>query len=89
MNFQSRKGYMQLEGMPPLNSDQAYQLWVISNHKVISLGVFNPAENNSSLFSFSIPKLDNTQNLNFVLTIEPVTGSDSPSRNVFLTGSTR
>jgi len=89
LNFQSKKGYMQLEGMPPLNSDQAYQLWVISNSKVISLGVFNPAENNSSLYPLSIPKLDNTQNLNFVLTIEPSIGSGTPSRNVFLTGSIR
>ena len=35
---------MELNNMPPLNSHQAYQLWMITQGKVISLGVFKPAE---------------------------------------------
>jgi anti-sigma-K factor RskA len=78
---------MQLIDMPPLESNKAYQLWMITQGKVISLGVFNPVHNKSANYPFSIPHIEDTQNLNFVLTIEPPTGSESPSRSVFLTGS--
>ena len=87
INLQNNKGYMQLLDMPPLDPNRAYQLWMITQGKVISLGVFNPVNNKSSNYPFSIPHIADTQNINFVLTIEPSTGSESPSRSVFLTGS--
>lgn len=87
LDLENNSGYMQLTDMPTINSHQAYQLWLITEGKVISLGVFKPANDNSTLYPFTLPHIADTHNLNFVLTIEPSSGSESPSRSVILTGS--
>ncbi len=79
------KGFLQVNNMPKMGINQAFQLWVTVNGGVVSLGVFNP-KNKQQYYPFSIPELSNKKTTIFFLTEEPSTGSQKPSKKVILTG---
>ncbi len=86
ISFENSKGYMQLSSMPVLSNDDTYQLWVIVSGKFVSLGLFR-SKDNVDYFPFTIPQLTNKGETKFLVSEEPSTGSETPSKRIYLTGS--
>ncbi len=85
MSFENGKGYLQLSGLPGLSPNQVYQLWMTINGKLVSLGTYNTRET-KTYYPISLPAVSNPQGSRFLLTKENSPGSDSPSRDIYLTG---
>jgi anti-sigma-K factor RskA len=81
------KGYIQLSDMPALGQNSSYQLWMqLPDGKYFSLGVFNPS-GRVQYFPFKIPRLEENNIAEFMVTEESSTGAADPGNKVFLTGS--
>jgi anti-sigma-K factor RskA len=78
-------GYIQFAQMPSLPDDKSLQLWVKAARRVISLGIFQVSDN-MGFYSFKIQSLPKGDNINFLITEEPKTGSITPSPKIYLTG---
>jgi len=86
LNPETGKGYIQLNGMPQLPSNQAYQVWTIINKKFVSLAVINPADG-INFYPIVLPEINDKVKLTFLVSEEPSTGSSKPSKNIYLTGT--
>lgn len=86
LSFDVKEGLIQFKNVKPLPPNQAYQLWAVSKGISYSMGVYNPSGNeyiHISSFPF-IPK-ENIEMLK--ITIEPSTGSSTPSIQNYLVGN--
>ena len=79
-------GYIQLAQMPALSDDKTFQLWISVSGNFMPLETFHAAEK-MEYYSFKIPKLPQGYDVSFLVTEEPVGGSKTPGRNVYLTGN--
>ena len=86
LNPETGKGYLQLNGMPQLPANEAYQIWTIINKKFVSLAVINPADG-INFYPIVIPEINDKIKLTFLVSEEPSTGSPKPSKNIYLTGT--
>ncbi len=85
MSLNAGKGFLQIDKMPQIGMNRAFQLWVAVKGGYVSLGVFNP-NSDRQYYPFPIPELSNRNGTKFILTEEPSTGSQSPSKNIYLSG---
>jgi anti-sigma-K factor RskA len=80
----SNRAYLYLSGIPTLNGESAYQLWLMNGSNIYPAGTFNPTSN-SDYYYFTFPRIDITKNTRIMLTEEPLGGSKKPGRKVYLT----
>ena len=71
-------GTLIVEGMPPLNREQQYQLWLIQDGQRTDGGVFSVDPNGYSSSHVTAPQAL-TRYLDFGVTVEPVGGSPGPT----------
>jgi hypothetical protein len=79
-------GYIQLAQMPAIPNDKLFQLWIRISGSYISLRTF-PASDTMEFYSFKMLNLQRGDNINFLVTEEPISGSTSPSNKVYLQGT--
>lgn len=79
-------GYIQLSQMPALPEDKTFQLWISVSGNFMPLATFHASEK-MEYYSFKMPKLPKGYDVSFLITEEPVGGSKTPGRKVFLTGN--
>lgn len=87
ISFLHREGLLELRDMPALGSDQAFQIWLISDGRSYSLGSFVPSSTERYISIPEIPYLPKNQIDLIRITIEPLTGSDLPQGPAVLFGS--
>lgn len=82
---ETKQALLYAQGFPPLESDMAYQLWLIRDDERISAGVFQVNITGNGTFVFSTPDiLDNFDALG--ITPEPASGSPQPTGNPVVFG---
>lgn len=87
LSFEEREALIQVHNVPQLPPDEVFELWFVSKGVSISMGVFKPQINQTYIkipYFPSVPKEDIDL---FRITIEPTTGSDTPSGELVLFGS--
>ncbi len=87
VSFSSGDGILILDNPPPLAEGEAYQLWMISNGKSISLGTLNKDNDRMYYYIYNIPKLPLNEIELFRITNEPEEGSVIPLGNSLLYGN--
>jgi len=87
ISFIHREGLLQLSDMPTLGTNQAFQVWLISEGRSYSLGTFVPNRTQKYISIPDIPYLPKNQIDLVRVTIEPLTGSELPQGPAVLFGS--
>ncbi len=86
-SYEDKRGYLHINSLPILNSDNAYQLWGNFNGDFVSLGVFKVSPN-PDYFPFTLPGSVNNGPMEFYLTESNAAGSKKPGSNIYLSGKT-
>lgn len=86
LTFTEKEGLIQFKNVKPLQSSECYQIWAMSKGQPYSLGFYQP-HGNEYLKITAFPFLPKEKIESFKVTIEPASGSQSPSENVYLTVS--
>jgi anti-sigma-K factor RskA len=84
-NGQSRRGLFVTSGLPPAPADKTYQLWVISEGKPISAGVFAVDAAGTGVLPVG-PIAGAVRADAFAVTLEPAGGLPAPSGSMYLVG---
>lgn len=87
ISFLHREALLQMREMPTLGTNQAFQVWLISNGRSYSLGSFVPSGTQKYIPISDIPYLPKNQIDLVRVTIEPLTGSELPQGPAVLFGS--
>jgi len=86
MSPEKGTGYIQLAQMPALPEGQVFQLWISVSGNFMPLEAF-PASEKMEYYSFRIPNLPKGYDVSFLVTEEPLGGSKTPGKKVYLTGN--
>jgi hypothetical protein len=78
-------GYIQFGQMPAIQEDKFFQLWVNMSGGYFSLRTFQ-ASDTMGFYSFKMLNLQKGNDINFLITEEPSSGSTAPSNKVYLQG---
>lgn len=70
-----------VDGLPPVDDDQTYQLWVIDDTSTIPAGIFTPDPDGSAVV---LVESDVTGGVSLGLTVEPAGGSGSPTGEILI-----
>lgn len=87
LSFAHRAGLLQLTNMPTLGSNQAFQVWLISEGRSFSIGSFVPNRTEKYISIPDLPYLPKNQIELVRVTIEPLTGSELPQGPAILFGT--
>lgn len=87
LSLKHRSGLLEFNNMPPLNADQAFQVWFINNGRSYSIGTYIPRRNVKYITIPELPSLPQDQIDLVRVTIEPVTGSEIPEGPAVLFGA--
>jgi anti-sigma-K factor RskA len=87
VSFLHREGLLELKDMPTLGTNQAFQVWLISDGRSYSIGSFVPSRTERYIPIENIPYLPKNKIDMVRVTIEPLTGSDLPQGPAVLFGS--
>lgn len=87
LSFTHREGLLELSEMPTLGTDQAFQIWLISDGRSYSVGSYVPNRAQKYIPIKDIPYLPKNQVELVRVTIEPLTGSELPQGPAVLFGS--
>lgn len=87
LSFIHREGLLELKNMPTLGSDQAFQIWLISDGRSYSIGSYVPSRAQRYISISDLPYLPNNIIEMVRVTIEPLTGSEIPQGPAVLYGS--
>jgi anti-sigma factor RsiW len=71
-------GSLYVEGLPPLEPDRVYQLWVVREGHSLSLGVFRVGDDGTGTLVFEAPERI-TDFSHVGISIEPAAGSPAPT----------
>jgi hypothetical protein len=83
--FISRKGILfSASKLAPLQDGRAYQLWLRSRNAVVGAGAVHPAPDGTVTAAFDAPEGSPAVPSGFSVSIEPETGSPSPTGTVVL-----
>ncbi|HLR32834.1 MAG TPA: anti-sigma factor [Fodinibius sp.] len=85
----NQQALIQTSNLPPVQTNQNYQLWIIQNNEPVSAGVF--AVNDSSDNFFKIEEMTNADLQStsaFAITMEPKGGMPQPTGDMYLIGET-
>lgn len=86
-NTEMKRGYLHLSGLEVFTEQKAYQLWFGDVKPDRSLGVFNFTLAQEYFPIANVPDIFSAGEYQLALTAEPLTGSQSPSKEIYLTGS--
>lgn len=86
-NTEFRRGYLQLSGLEVFKEQKAYQLWFGEVKADRSLGVFNYTLDTEYFPIANLPEIFSNGEFQFLLTAEPLTGSQKPSKEIYLNGT--
>ena len=86
-SYETGDGALILENPPKVKEDEAYQLWLVTQGKSISLDVLPPNNIRKYYFVFNIPRLPQSKIQLFRITNEPKAGSVIPLGNTLLFGT--
>ncbi len=89
ISFNHREGLLNLNDMPTLGSNQAFQVWLISDGRSYSLGSFVPNPSDKYIEISDIPYIPMNRIELVRVTIEPLSGSNIPQGPAVLLGSVR
>ena len=78
-------GYIKFAQMPTIQEDKLFQFWVNKSGSFISLRTFQ-ASDTMGFYTFKMLNFKKGDNINFLITEEPSSGSTTPSNKVFLRG---
>lgn len=82
----SGEGFFLASSLPDIPTDKSYQLWVISDGKPVSAGVFASAPDGQTKIALQgMPSL--TSISAFAVTVEPAGGLPQPSGPMYLLGA--
>lgn len=87
ISFAHREALLELKGMPSLGTDQAFQVWLISDGRSYSLGSYVPSPTQKYIPIDNIPYVPRNEIEMVRVTIEPLTGSDLPQGPAVLFGT--
>ena len=87
MSFEHREGLLELNDMPTLGTNQAFQVWLISEGRSFSLGSFVPNMQQKFIEIDDIPYIPKNEIELVRVTIEPLSGSDLPQGPAVLFGA--
>lgn len=87
VSFKHREGLLELKNMPSLGSDQAFQIWLISDGRSYSIGSYVPSRAQRYISISDLPYLPNNIIEMVRVTIEPLIGSEIPQGPAVLFGS--
>jgi hypothetical protein len=87
ISFLHREALLELKEMPTLGTNQAFQIWLISNGRSYSIGSFVPSGTQRYIPITDIPYLPKNQIDLVRVTIEPLTGSELPQGPAVLFGN--
>ena len=87
ISFERRRGLLELNQMPSLSSNQAFQVWLINDGKSFSAGTYIPRRDVKYLEISDLPSIPNEQVDLVRVTIEPADGSPLPQGQIVLFGS--
>ena len=87
LSFEHKEGLLDLINMPALGSNQAFQVWLISDERSYSLGTFLPTRGERYISIPDLPFLPKNQVDLVRVTIEPLTGSELPQGPAVLYGA--
>ena len=79
-------GYIKLAQMPAIQGDNIFQLWVNISGSYLSLKTIQ-ASDTMGFYSFRMLTLPKGNDINFLITEEPLSGSTTPSSKVYLRGT--
>jgi len=79
-------GYIQFAQMPTIPENKIYELWVSISGSYVSLKTFQPSDT-MGFYSFKILNLPKEEDINFLITEEPLRGSTTPGNKVYLRGT--
>lgn len=84
-NPQERVGVFYAKNLPPLKSDQAYQLWLIKDGQRVSGGLLKPNPDGTATYVFAAP--EPMGNYHYAgITTEPASGSAEPTGDPVVRG---
>ncbi len=86
-SYKTGDGALILENPPAVKEDEAYQLWLVTQGKSISLDVLPSKNLREYYFIFNIPRLPRAKIQLFRITNEPKSGSVIPLGNTLLFGT--
>ena len=86
INFEERKGLLQLENLPSPGENRAFQLWFYSGRLRESAGVFSKFSNAKFREVQDLPRFEPDKIDSITLTSEPLSGSVQPTGRTFLKG---
>lgn len=79
---------LSVSNLPATPVNMHYQLWVISNSRSVSAGVFSMEEPGSGFFKLEhLPVADPGRISGFLVTLEPKDNVHHPGNDVYLIGS--
>lgn len=87
ISFLHKEGLLELRDMPTLGTDQAFQIWLISDGRSYSIGSYVPTRAQRYISISNLPYIPNNKIEMVRVTIEPLTGSELPQGPAVLFGS--
>jgi len=86
ISFSENAGYLRLANVHPPDKDRVYQLWMLNGEEVLSLVTIETTKE-IEYYRFQIPHITPNNDLKFLLTDEPASGSEKPGKKILLEGS--
>ncbi|MCC6612402.1 MAG: anti-sigma factor [Anaerolineae bacterium] len=84
-NPHNNEAILYTDALPALDSDHAYQLWVIGAQGPVSAGIFHTSASGTSFHAFA-PREDMDAYQAVGISVEPASGSDQPTTNPLALG---
>ncbi|RPI74268.1 MAG: sigma-70 family RNA polymerase sigma factor [Ignavibacteriales bacterium] len=85
LSYPDKRGYLRVNNLPILSSDNAYQLWGSFNGDFISLGVFKISAR-PDYYPFTLPDFVSSGLVEFYLIESNAAGSRRPGSKIYLQG---
>jgi hypothetical protein len=85
--IKEKRGFLQFSNIFSFNAGKGFQLWISINDKYVKVGGVNIPHQNIEFFELiDVPDLSQTGTFKVKMTEENISGSDSPSTTVILSG---
>lgn len=84
--LKEREALLQINNLPTPNPDNTYQIWMATKNQSYSMGYFFVEPGNKYVKLINIPVIAKDQIMEFKITIEPRSGSVTPTGQVYASG---
>ena len=86
-NNETQYGVLQFGAFPKPEQGKAFQLWLIVDNKFYSGGIYDYVSGTEILSLKSLPVIETNNSIKFIVTEEPITGSETPTGNPIVEGT--